>query len=158
MQVGDTSLPCSPSSGEHHHGLHSPPCQGHCAVLVPRLLEARWGWPAVITIPLDLRWIFESYLVWLKRWACNRMIDNKLFIFACQVLEYQPEPADQWTTLGQLETTRRNHAVFSIGSETLPCLQGSGGRYPIWFSSMFELCQKMIHSIFNSILLYPINN
>ena len=30
-----------------------------------------------------------------------------------------------------------------------------GGRYPIWFNSMFEFCQKMIHSIFDSISLYP---
>ena len=52
------------------------------------------------------------------------MIDNELIIFACQVLEYQPEPADQWTTVGQLETARRNHAVLSIGLETLPCLPG----------------------------------
>ena len=28
-------------------------------------------------------------------------------------------------------------------------------RYPIWFKSMFEFCQKIIHSIFDSILLYP---
>ena len=26
-------------------------------------------------------------------------------------------------------------------------------RYPIWFKSMFEFCQKIIHSIFDSILL-----
>ena len=32
---------------------------------------------------------------------------------------------------------------------------GSDGRYPIWFNSMVEFCQKMIHSIFDSILLYP---
>ena len=31
----------------------------------------------------------------------------------------------------------------------------SGGRYQIWFNSIFEFCQKMIHSIFDSILLYP---
>ena len=30
-----------------------------------------------------------------------------------------------------------------------------GVRYPIRFNSMFEFCQKMIHSIFDSILLYP---
>ena len=30
-----------------------------------------------------------------------------------------------------------------------------GVRYPSWFNSMFEFCQKMIHSIFDSILLYP---
>ena len=28
----------------------------------------------------------------------------------------------------------------------------SGVRYPIWFNSMFEFCQKMIHSIFDSII------
>ena len=38
------------------------------------------------------------------------------------MLEYQPD--NQWTTVGQLETARRNHAVLSIGSEALPCLQG----------------------------------
>ena len=30
-----------------------------------------------------------------------------------------------------------------------------GGRYPLWFNSMFEFNQKRIHSIFDSILLYP---
>ena len=30
---------------------------------------------------------------------------------------------------------------------------GSGGRYPIWFNSMFEFCQKMIHSILLNIAL-----
>ena len=30
-----------------------------------------------------------------------------------------------------------------------------GVRYPIRFNSMFEFCQKTIHSIFDSILLYP---
>ena len=34
-------------------------------------------------------------------------------------------------------------------------VQSRGVRYPIWFNSMFEFCQKMIHSIFDSILLYP---
>lgn len=50
--------------------------------------------------------------------------DNELIIFACQVLEYQPEPSNQWTTVGQLETKRGFHAVLSIGSEALPCLLG----------------------------------
>ena len=53
------------------------------------------------------------------------MIDNnKLITFACQVLEYQPEPSNQWTTVGQLETGRNAHAVLSIGPELLPCLEG----------------------------------
>ena len=70
--------------------------------------------------------IWGNYLVWLKRWACNRMIDNdKLIIFACQVLEYQPEPSNQWTTVGHLEKKRACHAVLSIGCKALlPSLQG----------------------------------
>ena len=35
------------------------------------------------------------------------------------------------------------------------CSQASGGRYPIWFNSIIEFCQKKVHSIFDSILLYP---
>ena len=52
------------------------------------------------------------------------MADNQLIIFVCQVLEYQPEPSNQWTTVGQLDTKRSAHAVLSIGPEALPCLQG----------------------------------
>jgi len=37
-----------------------------------------------------------------------------------EVLEYQPEPSNQWTTVGQLETGRDGHAVLSIGPELLP--------------------------------------
>jgi len=40
-----------------------------------------------------------------------------------EVLEYQPEPANQWTTVGQLETGRYVHAVLSIDSKALPCLE-----------------------------------
>jgi len=42
-----------------------------------------------------------------------------------EVLEYQPEPSNQWTTVGQLETERGAHAVLSIGSELLPCFEES---------------------------------
>ena len=45
-------------------------------------------------------------------------------IFACQVLEYQPEPSNNWTSVGELETKRHNHAILSITSELLPCLEG----------------------------------
>jgi len=38
-----TSPLCSPSSLEHKPGLHLPPCQGYCTVLVPQLWEARSG-------------------------------------------------------------------------------------------------------------------
>jgi hypothetical protein len=44
--------------------------------------------------------------------------------YRSEVLEYQPEPLNNWTTVGQLETKRADHAVLSIGSEALPCLPG----------------------------------
>jgi len=43
--------------------------------------------------------------------------------YRSEVLEYQPD--NQWTTVGQLETRRAAHAVLSIDSKALPCLQGS---------------------------------
>ena len=42
---------------------------------------------------------------------------------------------------------------FLLSLSALPKSRGVG--YPIWFNSMFEFCQKMIHSIFDSISLYP---
>jgi len=41
--------------------------------------------------------------------------------YRSEVLEYQPD--NQWTTVGQLETRRAAHAVLSIDSKALPCLQ-----------------------------------
>ena len=61
----------------------------------------------------------------VEEWACNRMIDNnKPIIFACQVLEYQPEPMNNWNIVGQLEAEREHHGVLSINHELLPCLKG----------------------------------
>ena len=48
--------------------------------------------------------------------------DQLCFSFACQVLEYHPQPWNQWLHVGDLEDARRNHATLSIGPEQLPCL------------------------------------
>ena len=48
--------------------------------------------------------------------------DQLCFSFACQVLEYHPQPWNQWLQVGDLVQTRYGHATFSIGSEQLPCL------------------------------------
>merc|ERR1711962_1487183 len=42
-----------------------------------------------------------------------------------EVVEYQPEPLNQWTSVGQLEAKRNNHAVLSIGLELspMPCFK-----------------------------------
>ena len=48
--------------------------------------------------------------------------DQVCFSFAFQVLEYLPDPWDQWLTIGDLEQARSSHATLSIESEQLPCL------------------------------------
>merc|ERR1712126_352257 len=53
-----------------------------------------------------------------------RVTGGGFYSYRYEVLEYQPEPSNQWTTVGQLETGRWYHAVLSIDSEALPCLQG----------------------------------
>ena len=59
-----------------------------------------------------------------------------------------------WGSLSKrLLATRR---LLTSPKSTWPMpAQLSGGRYPIWFNSIFEFCQKLIQSIFHSILLYP---
>ena len=44
--------------------------------------------------------------------------------FAWQVLEYHPEPWDQWVTVGNISVARSSHAVLSIGPQQLFCLAG----------------------------------
>ena len=48
--------------------------------------------------------------------------DQVCFYFACQVLEYQPQPWNQWVKIGDLQQARAAHATLSIGPEQLACL------------------------------------
>ena len=66
-----------------------------------------------------------KYEASISKWI-NFLVNGKMFLtmFAFQVLEYQPEPSNQWTTVGQLERKRRSHWVLSITPELLPCLEG----------------------------------
>ena len=48
----------------------------------------------------------------------------KQWSFVWQVLEYHPAPWDQWVTVGNIQASRYNHAVLSIGPQQLPCLAG----------------------------------
>ena len=50
-------------------------------------------------------------------------INDQLCIsFDCQVLEYHPQPWNQWLQVGDLLQARRGHATLTIGPEQLPCL------------------------------------
>ena len=48
--------------------------------------------------------------------------DQVCSYFAFQVLEYHPQPWNQWVQLGDLQQARFYHATISIGQEQLPCL------------------------------------
>ena len=48
--------------------------------------------------------------------------DQVCSYFAFQVLEYHPQPWNQWVQVGDLVEARREHATLSIGVEQLPCL------------------------------------
>ena len=43
---------------------------------------------------------------------------------SCQVLEYRPEPWDEWVSVGDIQVGRGNHAILSIEASQLPCLAG----------------------------------
>jgi len=42
--------------------------------------------------------------------------------FRSEVLEYHPEPLNQWLHIGHLQSGKASHAVLSVGSQQLPCL------------------------------------
>ena len=48
--------------------------------------------------------------------------DQWCFSFAFQVLEYHPQPWNQWVTIGYIQQARYGHATLSIGPVQLPCL------------------------------------
>ena len=52
----------------------------------------------------------------------------------------------QWTTVAQLETGRNAHAVLSIGSEALPCLQGCLGQDDLFVGSLSSLSKEFSSS------------
>ena len=41
-----------------------------------------------------------------------------------KVLEYHPEPWDQWKEIGNLQSAKSQSGVLSIGAHVLPCLSG----------------------------------
>ena len=50
--------------------------------------------------------------------------DQVGFSFACQVLEFHPEPRMKWVEVGEIEVARFGHAALSVGIQHLPCVSG----------------------------------
>ena len=45
------------------------------------------------------------------------------------MLEYQPQPWDEWVEVGHLKKGRAEHATVSVGPQQLPCLAGADKIY-----------------------------
>ena len=58
-----------------------------------------------------------------QRWTLTMIINDQVCsYFAFQVLEYHPQPWNQWVQVGDLAQARAAHATLSIGVEQLSCL------------------------------------
>ena len=66
------------------------------------------------------------------------------------MLEYQPEPSNQWTTVGQLEAKRAWHAVLFIGPEALPCLEGCLKKDELFVESQYYHQVYHYHYLFHN--------
>merc|ERR1712181_182707 len=44
------------------------------------------------------------------------------YSYRSEVIEYHPEPLNQWSLMGHLQSGKAYHAVLSVGSQQLPCL------------------------------------
>jgi len=44
-----------------------------------------------------------------------------------EVFEYHPEPLNQWSLIGHLQSGKSYHAVLSVGSQQLPCFSTDSG-------------------------------
>ena len=101
-------------------------------------------------------WIFSRYSidVLLMFSRCSLDVPRKIAgFFQDDHFEWKIQRNSMIPNYSMIPAIRWSPAIqWSIGSMDFdnPKIYGSGGRYPIWFNSMFEFCQKMIHSIFDS--------
>ena len=64
-----------------------------------------------------------SEIIIQQRWTLTMIINDQVCsYFAFQVLEYHPQPLNQWVKIGDLQQARGYHATLSIGPEQLSCL------------------------------------
>jgi len=82
------------------------------------LLPGATAWTQLASLPRPLRDAQASVVGGKLR--VNGGYDGGSY--RSEVLEYQPEPLNQWLTIGNLEEARFDHATVSIGAEQLPCL------------------------------------
>ena len=77
----------------------------------------KWWW---CTLPINA----DGYEIIIQQKVDFEMIinDQVCSYFAFQVLEYHPQPWNQWVKIGDLQQARSRHATLSIGVEQLSCL------------------------------------
>ena len=69
------------------------------------------------------------------------------------MLEYIPEPWNQWNEVGNLQTGRRSHSAISFGPSDLQCL--SGGMFLIYFLLLCDFAATVKIVILLNFLIFP---
>jgi len=86
---------------------------------VETLLPGATAWTSVASLPRPLAYAQKSIVRGNIRLIGGKDADGS---FRSEVLEYHPEPWDQWVTVGNILVGRYEHAVLSVGPQQLPCL------------------------------------
>ena len=121
-----------------------------------------WFWEHILT----LLWLRKNLSLSLASLKCALSTVSKQIVadFLCKCLTGESfYLAHTWCTLctgpEHWEVPNENFMVRSsyimLQKSTKIVLSARGVRHTTWFNSMlFEFCKKMIHSIFDSLLLY----
>jgi len=86
------------------------------------LLPGAEAWTPLASLPRPLAYAPASIVGGRLRLTGGRGNGN-----STEVLEYHPEPLNQWSLMGHLQSGKSHHAVVSVGSQQLPCLSTDSG-------------------------------
>merc|ERR1712025_400539 len=96
---------------------------GHVSSVLT-LLPGATAWTPLISLPRTLGWTQGSIVGGKLRviGGHDRGEWGDPHSYRTEVLEYHPEPWNQWILVGNIQIARYSHATLSIGSEQLSCL------------------------------------
>jgi len=89
------------------------------------LLPGAADWTSLASLPRPLNSAPASIVGGRLRLTGGR--DSRGSSYRSEVLEYHPDPLNQWSLIGHLQSGKSGHAVLSVGSQQLPCLSTDSG-------------------------------
>merc|ERR1712192_172834 len=83
------------------------------------LLPGAEDWTSLASLPRPLVYAAASIVGGRLRLTGGRDDGDS---YRSEVLEYHPDPLNEWSLIGHLQSGKSGHAVLSVGSQQLPCL------------------------------------